>query len=153
MNHKLVYKGVVGMPVTVGDRIIHLPTGRQAIIKEISTHPELAPTLSVCIRYTDNNQAEWINPDIIGTRWISRLTGKAADFIPEEPSKLEKTAEARAPETDDDGDAVKHLIVQGNPVDGFTYYGPFDTQQEAEDYVLKYDNGESWWHAKMTKSV
>lgn len=68
------------------------------------------------------------------------------------PPSLED-APSTDPELNDDSDAVKHLIVQGNPVDGFTYYGPFDTAEEAEDYVLKYDNGESWWHANLTRCM
>lgn len=60
---------------------------------------------------------------------------------------------SREPELDEDADAVKHLIVQGNPVDGFLYYGPFDTPEDAEDYVVKYDNGQSWWRVKMTRQM
>ena len=135
--------------VLVGDTVAD-PRGGHAIVREISRHPELGPTLSVCITHPMNSYSEWVNPDDYGMRWVN-AAGDAVDFGKVVPPVL---TEANDDPLDvEDGDAVKHMIVQGNPVDGFTYYGPFDTPEEAEDYVLKYDNGESWWHAKMTRNL
>jgi len=31
----------------------------------------------------------------------------------------------------------KYIIVAGNVVDGFEFYGPFDTHEEAQDVALE----------------
>lgn len=154
MTYKLVYMDDTNVAVKVGDKVT-VPKGR-AIVKEVSAHPELAPTLSVCLSYEDKTTPSgWADPGLCGMIWATVVTGSAVEFNKTATTELEKTIAALEieAELDEDSDAVKHLIVQGNPVDGFNYYGPFDTPGEAEDYVLKYDNGESWWHAKMTRQM
>jgi len=46
----------------------------------------------------------------------------------------------------------KWLLVEGNPVDGFTYTGPFDSH---EDAVNEAENGADhdgdWWIAPMLR--
>jgi hypothetical protein len=34
-------------------------------------------------------------------------------------------------------DMEKYIIVSGNVVDGFEFYGPFDTHEEAQDVALE----------------
>lgn len=44
---------------------------------------------------------------------------------------------------------MKYLIVQGSPVDGLWFTGPFETQTDAADYG---DSVESdWWVADLTE--
>lgn len=44
----------------------------------------------------------------------------------------------------------KFVLVEGNPVDGFTYTGPFNSSEEAVEYA---DDGvcttADWWVAEM----
>ncbi|QWY83553.1 hypothetical protein [Rhizobium phage RHph_X2_28B] len=46
----------------------------------------------------------------------------------------------------------KYIIISGNPVDGFTFIGPFDSADEATQYTESnskdlYD----WWLAPLTE--
>lgn len=45
----------------------------------------------------------------------------------------------------------KHIIVSGNPADGFDFFGPFTDASEANEWadgapVLQ---GEAWWCVKL----
>lgn len=37
-----------------------------------------------------------------------------------------------------------YLVIYGNPVDGFTFIGPFNRAEEAERYMDHNDNDTSW---------
>lgn len=42
------------------------------------------------------------------------------------------------------------IIVHGNPVSGLSFYGPFDTADEAIAYEAKHlDDGGDWWVAPL----
>lgn len=36
------------------------------------------------------------------------------------------------------------IVIIGNPIDGFEYYGPFDTHQQAADWGEDLVSGD-WW--------
>ena len=38
-----------------------------------------------------------------------------------------------------------YIIVEGNPVEGFTYFGLFKDPADATDYADRHFFGESWW--------
>lgn len=39
-----------------------------------------------------------------------------------------------------------HIIIAGNPIDGFELYGPFDTHEDAEEWATNAKfNGPDWW--------
>ncbi len=41
---------------------------------------------------------------------------------------------------------MKHIIIFGNPVDGFEYVGPFDDAEAANEYAERYlSGGNDWW--------
>lgn len=40
------------------------------------------------------------------------------------------------------------IIVTGNPVDGFTFYGPFEDGVEAQDWATAFLDGD-WWGANL----
>ena len=42
----------------------------------------------------------------------------------------------------------KYILIFGNPVDGFTYRGPFDTEEKAIEYGDPI--AEEWWTAPLT---
>lgn len=44
---------------------------------------------------------------------------------------------------------TKWILIVGDPIDGFFYYGPFDDQQAAIDYVEANHDGPDWWTAKL----
>lgn len=38
------------------------------------------------------------------------------------------------------------ILISGNPVTGFTYYGPFESAKQAEEYSENtYFDDECWW--------
>lgn len=37
------------------------------------------------------------------------------------------------------------ITIQGTPADGFEYFGPFDTVEEAADYIRADCNRANWW--------
>ena len=39
------------------------------------------------------------------------------------------------------------MIVYGNPVDGFTYIGPFETMEESHEWAE--NNCDEWWGAEL----
>lgn len=45
-----------------------------------------------------------------------------------------------------------HIIITGNPVDGFEYIGPFETGAEAVDWAHSNPIKEEWWIAPLTVS-
>lgn len=53
-------------------------------------------------------------------------------------------AEEEEPIRDENGNIVSHIIVSGNPVDGFRYTGPFVTYAEAEQQAEGWDIPD-WW--------
>lgn len=44
----------------------------------------------------------------------------------------------------------KFIAIQGTPADGFDYFGPFDTANEAADYVEADYSRENWWIVPLT---
>lgn len=38
-----------------------------------------------------------------------------------------------------------YIGIVGNPVDGFTFYGPFESAAEAIDYADRHFCGRDWW--------
>jgi hypothetical protein len=42
-----------------------------------------------------------------------------------------------------------HIVVTGNPVDGFTFYGVFKTAEDANDWAELRLNGKEWWVAAL----
>lgn len=42
------------------------------------------------------------------------------------------------------------LVITGNPIDGFSYHGPFRNSEEANDWADDELRGEEWWVAHMT---
>jgi hypothetical protein len=41
------------------------------------------------------------------------------------------------------------LLIAGNPVDGFEFYGPFEDPMEAGDWAQAGLNGRDWWVANV----
>lgn len=46
---------------------------------------------------------------------------------------------------------MTHILITGNPVDGFDYTGPFDTASDAADYANTHDIMPDWWVAPLAK--
>ena len=42
-----------------------------------------------------------------------------------------------------------HIIVTGNPVDGFSFYGLYATRDEAIEAAEKAKLEDNWWIAKL----
>ena len=38
-----------------------------------------------------------------------------------------------------------YIAVLGNPIDGFTHYGPFETQNDAIDWAVVNGTNLEWW--------
>lgn len=45
-------------------------------------------------------------------------------------------------------DEVRYILIFGNPVDGFTFRGPFPSQVAALEYADAI--AEEWWIAELT---
>jgi hypothetical protein len=43
----------------------------------------------------------------------------------------------------------KYILITGDPVDGFFYYGPFDTNDDAVAYADDEQHGMDWWVAEL----
>lgn len=43
----------------------------------------------------------------------------------------------------------KYIVIMGNPVDGFDYIGPFNSFDEADEYVANERNPENFWIAQL----
>ena len=42
------------------------------------------------------------------------------------------------------------IVIVGNPVDGFSFYGSFDTESEATDWAGdEYGSMNDWWVAEV----
>lgn len=41
------------------------------------------------------------------------------------------------------------LVITGNPVDGFFYYGPFDNAGAAIEWAERNQDGQDWWIAPL----
>ena len=54
-------------------------------------------------------------------------------------------------ETSSAAPVTRYVGIQGNPVDGFLYYGPFITFEEAEEWMSENDpeSAESWWISEL----
>lgn len=39
---------------------------------------------------------------------------------------------------------MKYILVEGNPVQGFQYFGPFNSTDEADDFAADHDSDEIW---------
>jgi len=39
----------------------------------------------------------------------------------------------------------KFIVIQGTPADGFDYFGPFDTPNDAAEYVAADYSPVNWW--------
>jgi hypothetical protein len=46
----------------------------------------------------------------------------------------------------------KYIVVVGDPVDGFEFYGPFNTEPEAIEWAGENLNGD-WWTASLSAEV
>ena len=44
---------------------------------------------------------------------------------------------------------IQYIVITGNPVDGFTYTGPFDTFDEAHCWATEFQTGDDWWIARL----
>lgn len=46
---------------------------------------------------------------------------------------------------------IRYIAIQGNPTDGFTFYGPFLDHEEAETWMSDNDpdSAESWWITEL----
>ena len=42
-----------------------------------------------------------------------------------------------------------HIVVTGNPVDGFAFYGPFKTAEHANEEADEAFRHEEWWIAPL----
>ena len=45
----------------------------------------------------------------------------------------------------------KKLVITGNPVDGFFYYGPFDSAEEAIEWASVQHDTQDWWIAPLNE--
>jgi hypothetical protein len=45
--------------------------------------------------------------------------------------------------------AVKYIIIFGDPIKGFNFRGPFDDHQDAADYADVNEPNEYWWVAEL----
>ena len=43
------------------------------------------------------------------------------------------------------------IVVEGNPSDGFAFFGPFDSTEEATEFAEQL--GGSWWIVHLTKDI
>lgn len=51
-------------------------------------------------------------------------------------------------------DALPHIIIVGNPVDGLRFFGPFPNGGAAVDWAGdNVDGGSEWWAAQITPVV
>jgi hypothetical protein len=49
---------------------------------------------------------------------------------------------------------VNYLVIVGNPLDGYTHFGPFDSQNEATDWASEnVDRYYEWWIGELFESV
>lgn len=50
---------------------------------------------------------------------------------------------------------MKHIIIYGNPSDGFTHVGPFEDGEAANTYVENTKNirNDNWWLVKLESPV
>lgn len=39
---------------------------------------------------------------------------------------------------------IQYVVSMGNLTDGFDFYGPFDSQEDAIEWASDNDNGEAW---------
>lgn len=44
---------------------------------------------------------------------------------------------------------MKHLLVVGNPIDGFGFHGPFETEEEAVEYGENNNWDDNWNVAEL----
>lgn len=47
---------------------------------------------------------------------------------------------------------MKYIVVEGNPVQGFQYFGPFDSTEEADDFAADQDSDEVWTVRLLSES-
>lgn len=40
---------------------------------------------------------------------------------------------------------MQYIVITGNPCDGFFFYGPFDTAEQANDWADREQHGMDWW--------
>ena len=45
---------------------------------------------------------------------------------------------------------IMYIAIQGNPVDGFDYFGPFNTAVEAMEYIQADYDVSDWWIKELT---
>ena len=48
-----------------------------------------------------------------------------------------------------DGNDRPQLVIVGDPVDGFAYYGPFADADEATEWAEQEVTEQSWWLADL----
>lgn len=42
-----------------------------------------------------------------------------------------------------------HIVITGNPVQGFFFYGPFQSETEAVDWAEREQSDFEWWIAPL----
>lgn len=48
---------------------------------------------------------------------------------------------------------IPHIIITGNPVEGFTYIGPFESAVDAAEHGNTDPELEEWWIAPLEKPL
>lgn len=43
-----------------------------------------------------------------------------------------------------------HIVILGDPINGFTFIGPFDTRADADEYIEKDGSDETAWTVMLT---
>lgn len=44
-----------------------------------------------------------------------------------------------------------HIVIAGDPINGFVYYGPFDSKEDAERYIEQGNvDDDPAWHVMLT---
>jgi hypothetical protein len=46
-----------------------------------------------------------------------------------------------------------YILVIGTPLSGFSYVGPFTTNEEAENYGEKHYSSEEWWVSPLIPKI
>jgi hypothetical protein len=48
---------------------------------------------------------------------------------------------------------MMHILIVGNPMDGFSYFGPFESVEDAIEYGEKNFAEDEWWVSELNKEV
>jgi len=47
----------------------------------------------------------------------------------------------------------KYILVEGNPLSGFNFYGPFDNEAAAVRYAERDPEDDEWWVADLLEPI